>query len=503
MNQPLICLTLTSRTIAEDLALVNKYRSCIDLVELRVDYLDEDERFQIRSFPEQAHIPVILTIRRKTDGGKFEGGEAARTMLFARALAFADQDPTKNFAYVDFEDDFRIPSLQEGALAFGTRIIRSYHNMSAPVTNIAERLKAMRLTGFEIPKIAFMPHSLSDVTNLFREAEEISSGDHILCAMGPVGMPSRILSYKLHSYLTYTTAPENVDNTKILGHIDPLTLCNTYHFKKLDNDTSIYAVTGFPLESTSSPALHNKGYEKHHMNAVFIPVRARTIEEMMEFADQIGIKGFAVTVPHKESVLQYLQEVSAQVGEIGACNTVVKRGARWYGHNTDAYGFSCALREFLGTGNLRRQKVAIIGAGGAAKAVAYAVKELNGKACIFNRTVSKAKIIAESFGFTYAPLSPDSESLLEQYSSVIIQTTSKGMGTSLPATEQNDPLWFYKFNGTEKLFDIVYVPEVTPVMSRAAAAGCKVSNGYPMLKYQGYEQFRLFTGVDYEDFDAE
>ncbi|MCI1210060.1 MAG: type I 3-dehydroquinate dehydratase [Treponema sp.] len=503
MGRSLICLTLTCNTIAADLELVNRYRSYIDLVELRVDYLDEDERFHIRSFPQQAHIPSILTIRRKIDGGRYEGGEASRTMLFARGLAFADQNPAKNFAYVDFEDDFRIPSLQEGALAFGTRIIRSYHNMSAPVTNLAERLRAMRVTGYEIPKIAFMPHSLSDVTNLFREAADLTGADHILCAMGPEGLPSRILCDKLNSYLTYTTAPENMQNTKSLGHIDPVTLCNTYHFRELNKDTAVYGITGYPLEVTSSPLLHNKGYQKHHMNAVFIPVRSKAIEEMMEFAEQVGIKGFAVTVPHKQAVLQYLQEISARVGDIGACNTVVRRGSCWYGYNTDAGGIKKALAEFLGLEKLHRKKVAIIGAGGASRAIAYVVKMMGGKACIFNRTISKAKMLAEDFGFKYAPLIPESAPLLEEYSFLIIQTTSKGMESSLPPNENNDPLWFYEFNGTENLFDIIYAPEVTPVMSRAAAAGCRVSNGFPMLKYQGYEQFKLFTGVDYESTDAE
>ena len=87
--------------------------------------------------------------------------------------------------------------------------------------------------------------------------------------------------------------------------------------------------------------------------------------------------------------------------------------------------------------------------------------------------------------------------MLDKYCDVIIQTTSKGMGASLPATEENDPLYFYDFKGTESVYDIVYHPEVTPIMHRAAAAGCKVSNGYSMLQYQAYRQFKYFTGVDY------
>ena len=166
MNQPLVCMTLTGKTLEENLKLVKKYEKYIDIVELRVDHLNEDEQLSVRRFPAMIYQPCILTIRRDIDGGLFNGGDFARTNLFARALAFANPDKSKNFAFVDFEDDFHIPSIQDAAMAFGVKIIRSYHNMTEPVLNIRERCDIMRKTGYEIPKIAFMPHSLSDVLNL-------------------------------------------------------------------------------------------------------------------------------------------------------------------------------------------------------------------------------------------------------------------------------------------------------------------------------------------------
>lgn len=498
MNSSLICLTLTGKTIAEDLAILNKYRSYIDLVELRADYLDENECLSIRSFPILAKIPCILTIRRRIDGGMFVGGESSRTMLFARALAFAEQDPEKNFTYVDFEEDFHIPCLQDAALAFGTKIIRSYHSMESPVSDVVSLCNKMRKTGFEIPKIAFMPHSLSDVTNLFRQTKDFTEYDHILCAMGPLGLASRVLSYKTHSYLTYTSPKSLDEKLQKLGHLDPITLNDVYHFRSLDENTKIFGVMGYPLEKTSSPNLHNKGYYQKHLNNVFLPIRAKTVGEALELADQIGIEGFAVTVPHKETILPELKEIDRLAGEIGASNTIVRRNGSWYGYNTDAIGFSKALCEFLGVTKLSRRKVSIIGAGGAARAVAYAVKELGGKACIFNRTLSNAKRIADLYGFDYETLNADAEYKVEKYSDIIIQTSSVGMGSTEPSSEKNDPLYFYHFNGTEKLYDIVYHPEETPIMARARSAGCTVSNGLSMLKYQAYAQFKLFTGVDYE-----
>ncbi|WP_162502832.1 type I 3-dehydroquinate dehydratase, partial [Treponema endosymbiont of Eucomonympha sp.] len=145
-----------------NLAMIEKYRIWIDVAELRADFLDQNERLHIRRFPEQAGLPCILTIRRKIDGGCFLGGEANRTLLFAHALAFADSDLRKNFAYVDFESDFFVPSLQDAALAFGTRIIRSVHDTKKTVTGLARRFADLRLTGHEISKIACTPQSLAE-----------------------------------------------------------------------------------------------------------------------------------------------------------------------------------------------------------------------------------------------------------------------------------------------------------------------------------------------------
>ncbi len=498
MDKPLVCLTLTGSTLAEDLALVNKYRPYIDVVELRADYLSEQECLHARKFPSLAGLPVILTIRRHSDGGKYIGGEAARTILFARALSFSDPDPKKNFSYVDFEEDFHVSSLQDAALAFGIKIIRSVHDMNNPIKNIGKKISELCTTGYEIPKIAFMPHSLDDVTQLFLEASRLRNNNHILLAMGSYGVPSRILSARLGNYLTFTSPLETAQNTANLGHMDPLTLEQIYRFKSLDENTKVYGITGYPLKATSSPALHNKGYENRHINAVYIPLCAEKVEQAVRFAEVIGIGGLSVTIPHKEDVISQINQKEKTVEEIGACNTILRKNNLWVGYNTDASGFERALLEFTGLKNLKGKKVAIIGAGGAARAIAYTVAKLHAKACIFNRTVDRAKVLADKYGFKAASLTIDSLSVLKKYNDIIIQTTSKGMNSTLPSTAENDPLYFYEFTGKEMLYDIVYVPEITPVMAHAVAAGCRVSNGYSMLKYQGFEQFELFTGIKYE-----
>ncbi len=502
MDRPKICLTLTGSTLEQDIEILNKYRDYVDMVELRADFLGSDERLEIRRFPKMAGIPCILTIRRTMDGGMFKEGEAARTMLFARALAFAKSDAANNFQYVDFEEDYHVPSLQDAALAFGTHIIRSVHDMQKPITNIIQRLEGLNATGYEIPKIAFRPKSLNDVTYLFQEASKLHDNNHILVAMGDLGVSTRILSAKLKNYLTYVSSEEAGKKLPKLAHIDPKAIVELYNFRSIDEHTQVFGVTGWPLTSTSSPTLHNEGYRMHNMNAVYIPLKAEHIEEAISFANVIGIKGLSVTVPHKEKVLKYVSSCDKKVEEIGASNTIVKQDGKWCAYNTDVSGFSRSLLEFTGTKNLRGWNVAIIGAGGAAKAIAYAVKKLHGNACVFNRTVVKAKELAETYGFKYSTLGfglgPDTYKILRKYSDLIIQTTSVGMNSDSPSTQDNDPLYFYNFTGKEMVFDIVYMPAVTPVLQRAADAGCKVCNGFDMLKYQGYEQFELYTGEKYE-----
>ena len=209
------------------------------------------------------------------------------------------------------------------------------------------------------------------------------------------------------------------------------------------------------------------------------------------------VNGLSVTIPHKESVLYYLGEQSPEVVQIGACNTIVKNGDKWCGYNTDATGFQRALEEFIGSEKIKRRKVAVIGAGGAAKAVVYALKQMGAKVCIFNRTEEHAQQLADRYGFNYCKLDTHCIEKLDEYSSLIIQTTSVGMNSEDKSSNELDPIFFYKFRGDEMVFDLIYTPSTTPLMLRASKKGCRTCNGYKMLEYQAYEQFKLFTGKEY------
>ena len=489
---PKICLVLTEDTIDKNIQLIERYRSWIDIVELRADFLDPQELLHIRRFPKLVHIPAILTIRRFLDGGTFKGGEGSRITLFARGLAFADTDPLNNFAYLDLESDVQAPSLEEAAQAFNIGIIRSLHSMKAPISDITAKIREIRRTDEEIVKIAYKADNLANVTALFNQAPQFN-GQNILIAMGKYGIPSRILAAKLGSPLMYTMPREYIIQHHLEQEfIDPITLNELYHFRTINDKTSIYGVVGTDTTRSLSPAIHNSGFARKNINAVYIPISAADSQEAIAFVACTGIAGLSVTHPFKFDIIPFLDSIGPASTACGAVNTVLFDGDKRRGFNTDIDGFSRALQEFLNVRSLRFKHIAIIGTGGAAHAIANAVHLLHGKACVFGRSAEKAKQLAERYNFRWAVLDLASVRILKKYSDIIIQATSVGMH------EGEDPLEFYSFSGAEKVFDVIYTPEKTALLKRAEAAGCDICNGYDMLRYQAYKQFELFTGDSYE-----
>ena len=218
----------------------------------------------------------------------------------------------------------------------------------------------------------------------------------------------------------------------------------------------LYAVTGWPLLKTRSPEIHNAEHRKASRAAEMISYPSPTIEEALRFAERSGVKGMAVTIPHKESVMAYLDLIDDAAKEIGAVNTVLFKGGRLMGYNTDEPGFAEAILTFMGRDSLEGVKAALLGNGGAAKAVLVALKRLGAEVEIFHRRQLTA-------GFD-----------------LIVNATPV------------DPVEDYSFSGSEMVYDLRYEPPMTPLMERAKKAGCKVENGYSMLVAQAKRQLEIF-----------
>lgn len=489
-----LCLCLTGKTIEKNLEILNKYRKFADVAELRVDCLDQDERLHIRRFPQHAGLPVILTVRRDIDGGFYAAGEGARIKLLALGLSFANANSRLNFAYVDIEEDLDVPSLEEAARTFGTRIIRSYHNMNGIIDDIPGKILSMKRTGDEIIKVGLKVNSTSDVLKVFHASKACADQEKIIVCIGHYGIYTRILAEKFGSFLTYSSALSEDVVPASIGQLDVQELAELYRFRRITEKTNVFGITGYPLKSSASPWFFNTIFALENTDAVYVPFPSSSINDIVNLAVEMDIKGLSVTAPYKEEVLfSGLAKCSPAVVSIGACNTISRRQDGWYADNTDYTGLSDSLLAFLGRKNLKRQKITIIGAGGVARAAASEIFRLGGKALILNRTLLKAKNIASEYNFRWGGLDSNGIELMSKYSDVIIQTTSAGM----EGYNDADPLEeLYNFTGNEYVMDVVYIPEQTPFLKRAAEAGCKTLNGYDMLIRQACVQYNIFMGKD-------
>ena len=196
--------------------------------------------------------------------------------------------------------------------------------------------------------------------------------------------------------------------------------------------------------------------------------------------------------PSRKPLLPYLARRSPEVDDIGACNTLVREAGGWMGYNTDAQGFERALFEFLGGDKPRGLKATLVGAGGVAKAIAHVLSRLGVRTVILNRTVSKARVLSQRYGFALRPLHGAFHRPRLRHADLVIQATVVGMD----GERQGDPLDWYDFSGRESVFDLIYRPERSLLLERAAAAGCRIMNGWKMLRYQSAAQFALWTGLE-------
>lgn len=487
MNRSSLCLSLTGATIAENLREIKKYNGYCDLYELHADYLEPLSISALSSFPAQVGKPVILTVRRAADGGHFKGSENERGGILRRSLA-------SGYRYVDLEDDFQDQKTEQAAEAGGVTVIRSFHDFSGVPADLGRRLSNIKRNPGEVVKAAVMVQNTQELLKLVELALKLKAqkdgwGNRIILGMGPIGFPTRVLSTILGSSITYSSAP---DRQAAPGHIDPQTLVDLYRFPLIDTDTRIFGVIGNPVMHSESPGIHNSAFSFHAINdAVYLPFQVDNLEAFFQLTEMLNIRGISVTIPHKQGVIPFLSSRDEGVKATGACNTIVWRDGLRRGCNTDISGFIAPLKESMGGAIAAGLRASVIGAGGAARSVVCALRKEGLEVLILNRTVERAKDLAAVFGCSYGSL--EEQERIADFSDLIVQTTSVGMNQECP---EYDPIPGYSFSGDEIVYDIIYIPRLTPLLKRAAESGCRVISGYEMLTAQAGIQFKLFTGQD-------
>ena len=255
-----ICLTLTGKTLEEDIEQYRSQRYFSDMVELRVDLLKKGERAKVAKFPAMLakeatwRVPCLLTFRRKCDGGAFEGDEAERVKFFEKVLAAKNAKVAEgSFDYVDFEEGFGDGQLVALAHKAGANVVRSLHKFDGPVRNLKAKLRELAKSG-DVAKVAFMPRNLGDVAKVF--AEDLGDVPRVVCAMGAQGFATRALASRFGSLWTYAS----VGSLGAIGHVTPYELVRDFRFRSVTKDAALFGVTGWPLKKTRSPELHNAAF---------------------------------------------------------------------------------------------------------------------------------------------------------------------------------------------------------------------------------------------------
>jgi len=252
---------------------------------------------------------------------------------------------------------------------------------------------------------------------------------------------------------------------------------------KIDSKTSVYAVLGNPVAHSLSPVMHNSAFSKVGYNGVYLALQVDDIAGAVSGIKALGIKGASITIPHKVTVMAHLDEIDDMAGKIGAVNTIVNREGVLTGCNTDCAGAIKALAEKT---TIKDKDVAIIGAGGAARAIGFGIVSEGGRVTALNRSIDRGKALARDLGGEFCPLSTPEKAKCQ----ILINTTPIGMTPDIGAL----PVKREVLKKDMVVMDIVYNPLKTRLLEEAEDIGCLTIGGIFMFVYQGAIQFELWTG---------
>lgn len=444
-------------------------------LELRFDWLRNDaERGRFLTWLKswrRASTTLIATCRRREGGGKFAGSVQAELEWLQRA-----REAGCRWCDLEMETLRKLRGKSLMDLRLPNRILLSLHDFR----HLPRRLEAMPASahpGVAATKIAAQCDSLADSVRVLRLARR--SPNLVAVPMGEAGLAARILALREGSVLAYApvgeaTAPGQVS----LGDLKDL-----YRAHALRESTRIYGVIGNPVGHSLSPLLHNTGFRARRIDAVYLPFLVTDLRDFLRAIPEFGLSGFSVTIPHKESILRYLQDCDPLAAEIGAVNTVVvRRDGSLFGCNTDFAGILVALEEKL---KLTGSRALILGAGGAARAAAFALAQAGAHVLICARRAAAARELAKAVGGDTLPR----RALPTEFFDVILNATPVGMYPQIHAS----PLSPRELN-CRVVMDLINRPEKTQLLKLAAGRGIATVSGVEMFIPQGIAQWELWTG---------
>lgn len=475
-----------------------------EMLELRLDYLAEPRAATASAMvtaARQTRLPVIATCRDGAEGGQGKWDCARRTDILTAAIAagadFADcefRNFTSNGSRKAIED-----ALQKNSRC---RLILSAHDFNKPFDDIELLYDSiLSICPTAIPKIVYTARHINDCFAAFDLLHNKDKNqDAIVLCMGAVGQISRILAKKLGAFLTFAAMDEQQASAP--GQIPIEKMKGMYRWDAIHAETELFGIIGDPVGHSLSPAIHNAGFAKDHLNAIYLPLWVQNdkdgFDAFMENAlsrPWMNFGGFSVTLPHKTHALDFAEikgeYVENLAATIGAVNTLkVGFNSLLSAYNTDYAGAMDALTCTLGIDRhgLHNKQVAVIGAGGVARAVVAGLVDAAAHVTIYNRTAAKGKALAEEFRCHYTSL----ETLERLQADIVVNCTSIGMHPNADAS----PLPGGLFKPEMAAFDTVYTPLNTRFLKEARAAGATCVNGAEMFIRQAMAQYRIFTGKE-------
>lgn len=466
----MICVSIKAATTESALAAMERARAAgADLAEVRADFLEDPDIAAILS---RKSLPVIVTVRPVREGGAFAGDESVRLRLLRRAVELGAE-------YVDVEGEAAETFFRELGSRGKTKIVLSCHQQYDSQESLRSIVDKMSPFAPDVVKIAVRCGSIKQLLDLHRFRRGLRT-PAVVIPMGEEWEWYRLLYRRWGDAWSYCSLDEETATAE--GQATVEAMVGRYRAASVTLVTKVFGLLGNPIAQSRGPALFNRLFRERGLDAVYVPMAIHDLDGLRELMDEVPLSGMSVTIPHKQVVIPFLDRLTAEAREIGAVNTVVREGEAWVGANTDAEGAMGALRpaveKVFGSG-MAGKRALVVGAGGAARAVAWGLRREGASVGVTGRNSDHVRAFAAAMGCSVAKSG--------EHFDLMINTTP--VADRLPVPDLS-------FSPRQAVMDcIAHVPE-TVFLRRAREGGAEVVHGMEMFLRQAIAQARLFAGLD-------
>ena len=475
---PRICVTLAAGDPAE---LVERAESVLhehSLIELRLDYLKNPAAavpMLHRLTEKRPDAILIATCRRAEAGGNFHGTVDAELGILRKATEAGC--PAID---VEIESAEAMTGADWEELRSRAAVVLSSHDYKG-TSKLEENFERMRAFNADFYKVVSTASCLHDNVVMTRFLERhCHEYPMVGMCMGEQGLLSRILAIRAGAAFTFGSAGQGRETAP--GQPTYRELRDLYRIEQIESVTKVYGIAGDPVSHSMSPFVMNSAFRRENVNAVYLPIHARKIEDLLSTLTDLPLDGLSVTMPYKQAVVEHLDNSDVLTQRTGACNTIVRgKDGRLFGFNTDVYGIVAALESRL---PLQGARALVLGAGGAARAAVFGLRARGAEVSILNRTPATAQALARLAGAKTVKRSE----LPKLNFDLVLNATPVGMGA-----DKHTPLEENELN-TLWVFDTVYNPIETRLIKLAQSKGFGTISGVEMFVQQAARQFEIWTG---------